>query len=122
MDERKADRGARQARALTGHQPMTRMVTMKSVSVSELKAHLSKYLREVQRGGEVQVMDRGVPVARLSSLPPDSGHDEGRRQRLIQAGVLRAGRGDAHTVLETPPVELPTSLVEALDEERTDRL
>lgn len=95
---------------------------MRNVSVSELKAHLSKYLREIRRGGEVQVMDRGVPVARLAPVPPAGGHDEAHRQRLIQAGVLRAGHGGTSTVLETPPLELPASLVEALDEERADRL
>lgn len=101
---------------------VTIIVTMKSVSVSELKAHLSKYLREIRRGGEVQVMDRGVPVARLAPVPPVGGHDEANRQRLIEAGVLRTGRGGTAAVLETPPLELPTSLADALDEERADRL
>lgn len=96
---------------------------MKTVSVSELKTHLSKYLREVRRGGEVQVLDRGVPVARLVSLPPAiGGHDEKHRQRLIQAGILRPGRGGAAAVLDMRPLELPTSLMAAVDEERADRL
>lgn len=95
---------------------------MKTVSISELKAHLSKYLREIRRGGEVQVLDRGVPVARLSPLPSDGGQDEGHRQRLIQAGVLRAGQGGILTVLENPPLELPAGLLESLDEDRADRL
>jgi prevent-host-death family protein len=96
---------------------------MKNVSVSELKSRLSQYLREVRRGGEIQVLDRGVPVARLTPLPSGSGgHDEVHRRRLIQAGVLRAGRGGASAILETPPLELPVSLVQALDEERADRL
>ena len=38
---------------------------MQTASVSELKANLSRYLREVRRGGEVQVLNRGTPVARL---------------------------------------------------------
>jgi prevent-host-death family protein len=41
---------------------------MTTVSVSELKAHLSRYLREVRRGGEVQVLDRGRPVAGLTGV------------------------------------------------------
>lgn len=36
---------------------------MTTVSISELKANLSRYVREVRRGGEVQVLDRGKPVA-----------------------------------------------------------
>ncbi|HEY7514112.1 MAG TPA: type II toxin-antitoxin system prevent-host-death family antitoxin, partial [Vicinamibacteria bacterium] len=42
---------------------------MTRVSVTDLKAHLSRYLREVRRGGEVQILERGVPVARLTALP-----------------------------------------------------
>lgn len=96
---------------------------MKTVSVSELKTHLSRYLRSVRRGGEVQVLDRGVPVARLTGLSPlPEGEDREFRERLIRAGVLRPGGGDSSALLEKPPLELPVSLLEALDDERTDRL
>ena len=96
---------------------------MKIVSVSELKANLSKYLRVVRLGGEVQVLDRGVPVARLVGLAVGSeGGGRQHRERLIAAGLVRPGRGDAAAILETTPLELPVSLVEALDEERSDRL
>ncbi len=98
------------------------MVAMKTVSVSELKAHLSKYLREVRRGGEVQVLDRGVPVARLIGSSPMSEHDEPQRDRLIRSGVLRPGRGGVSSVLETSPLKLPASLAASLGEERADRL
>ena len=46
----------------------TILVTMSTASVSELKANLSRHLREVRRGGEVEVLDCGAPVARL--VPP----------------------------------------------------
>lgn len=95
---------------------------MGSASISQLKAHLSRYLAEVRRGGEVQVLDRGRPVARLvrvASGPPDGG----RRERLIRAGVLRAGTGDLRSVLRKPLLLLPKAdLSGALDEERGDRL
>jgi len=95
---------------------------MKTVSVSELKAHLSRYLREVRRGGEVQILDRGVPIARLGPLPPAAkGSGEAERQRLIQAGILRAGTGRADAVLDAEPLDLPTSLLDALAEDREDR-
>jgi prevent-host-death family protein len=95
---------------------------MKTVSVSELKTHLSRYLREVRRGGEVQILDRGVPVARLSPLPAyPSGEDEEHRCRLIEAGVLRPGSGQALDVLDTEPLELPGGLLGALTEDREDR-
>lgn len=96
---------------------------MQTVSVSELKAHLSRYLREVRRGGEVQVLDRGRPVARLTGLAsdPDTPGEE-HRQRLIRAGVLRPGTGDSAGLLDRPPLELPTDLRGALGDDRDDRV
>lgn len=98
----------------------TRMVMMSTASVSELKANLSRYLREVRRGGEVEVLDRGAPVARL--VPPAGGDDGGIRKRLIGDGLLRPGSGSAAAILESPPLALPASISEALAEDRADRL
>lgn len=97
---------------------------MKAVSVSELKAHLSRYLREVRRGGEIQVLERGVPVARLSRLPASEcgADDDADRERLIRAGVLRPGIGNASSVLEEPPLTLQSRLLESLDQDRDERL
>lgn len=89
------------------------------MSVSELKANLSHYLRQVRRGGELQVTDRGTPVARL--VPPSEPGEE-HLSRMIQSGVLRAGQGGAAAVLDEPPLEIPTSLAEALASEREDRV
>ena len=93
---------------------------MSTVSISELKANLSRYLREVRRGGEVQVLDRGVPVARL--VPAAAGDDQGVRERLVGTGLLRPGKGGAASVLDEPPLALGVSISQALSEERTDRL
>lgn len=97
---------------------------MKTVSVSELKARLSSYLRWVRRGGEVQILERGVPIARITGLDTtsDAASSEARR-RMTASGLLRAGTGDLAGILETPPIELPgTLLLEALQAERDDRL
>lgn len=93
---------------------------MTTVSISELKANLSRYVREVRRGGEVQVLDRGTPVARLVPVVEDSRH--GVRERLIQQGLLRPGKGDTAAILDEPPLVLPTSISEALADDRNDRL
>ncbi len=93
---------------------------MTAVSISDLKANLSRHLREVRRGGEIQVLERGTPVARL--VPPAEIDDRGIRYRLIAAGLMRPGNGSAATVLDQPPLKLPVSLSEALAEDRTDRL
>ncbi|HEX7708916.1 MAG TPA: type II toxin-antitoxin system prevent-host-death family antitoxin [Thermoanaerobaculia bacterium] len=94
---------------------------MARVSISELKANLSRYLREVRRGGEVEIVDRGFPVARLVAVESRLDSDE-RHERLVQAGVLRRGMGDASKILASPPIVLRTSILEALEEERADRL
>ena len=99
---------------------MTILVAMTTASISDLKANLSRYLREVRRGGEVQVLDRGAPVARL--VPPGTDDDEGIRERLIGTGMLRPGEGCSAAILDEPPLELPVSLSQALTEERSDRL
>lgn len=96
---------------------------MLTVSVSELKAHLSRYLRDVRRGSEVQVLDRGRPVARLVGLTTDDAtDDDAARERLVRSGLLRAGTGDSAAVLQTPALELGTELRTALDEDRDDRV
>ena len=105
---------------LIGPNQETIMVMMSTVSISELKANLSRYLREVRRGGEVQVLDRGAPVARL--VPAAATDDEGIRERLIGAGLLRPGNGAAAATLDQPTLVLPVSVSEALFEDRTDRL
>ncbi len=96
---------------------------MTQVSVSELKTRLSQYLREVRRGGEVQILDRGRPVARLTGLPgPRAEPDEERLERLERAGIVRRGRGNiAQYLKEHPPLKLGTDLSAALQEEREDR-
>jgi prevent-host-death family protein len=99
---------------------------MKIVSVSELKAHLAKYLRLVRRGGEVQVSERGIPIARLipigdSALEED---DATRLARLVQSGVVRLPEkgGDAAWVLERPPLATTASVSEALETDRNERV
>ncbi len=99
---------------------MTILVIMTTVSISELKANLSRYVREVRRGGEVQVLDRGTPVARL--VPPVAEDRRGVRERLIAQGLLRPGRGNAAAILDEPLLVLPASISEALTEDRNDRL
>ncbi len=49
---------------------------MKRVKIAELKDHLSQYLREVERGGEVEVTDRDRPIARI--VPVDARRSAGR--------------------------------------------
>jgi prevent-host-death family protein len=97
---------------------------MKSASVTELKANLSKYLRMVRRGSEVQVLERGVPIARIVGLKGASSEKDGDRlDRLERAGILRRGASDLSWLLKEPLVEASRAgLSEALAQEREDRV
>jgi antitoxin (DNA-binding transcriptional repressor) of toxin-antitoxin stability system len=61
---------------------------MKAINVSELKTHLSKYLRLAARGTRIIVKDRNEPVAELGPLRQENvpWHD-----RLARDGRLRLG-------------------------------
>lgn len=63
---------------------------MKTLSVSELKAHLSAELERVQAGEELLVTDRGRPVARIVPMPAPAHGEVGA---LVRAGLVRPGAG-----------------------------
>lgn len=61
---------------------------MKVINVTELKAHLSEYLRKASRGSRFIVQDRNEPIAALGPL------DKGEvpwRDRLARERRLRRG-------------------------------
>lgn len=96
---------------------------MASVSVTDLKAHLSRYLRMVRKGSEVQVTERGVPVARLVGLDRNArGADQHRLERLTELGVLRRGTGNLEWLLVEPKIRADSAdLAGALADDREDR-
>jgi prevent-host-death family protein len=65
---------------------------MKTAGVAQLKARLSRYLDAVKAGEELLITDRGLPVARIVPLEGDKGL-EGKRRRLVRAGLLQPPRG-----------------------------
>lgn len=64
---------------------------MKAINVSELKAHLSKYLRMAARGQRIVVKDRDEPIAQIG---PPEGEALSWRERLSREGRLRLGTQD----------------------------
>jgi prevent-host-death family protein len=67
-----------------------------NVSVRDLKARLSRYLREAHAGQDVVVTSRGRPVARLLAVSEDaaekaSGDELLRRLKLLPGVRLGAG-------------------------------
>ncbi len=63
---------------------------MMEVSTFEAKNRLSALLAEVERGVEITITRRGVPVARL--VPANPGFDRERARRAA-AGLREASRG-----------------------------
>ncbi len=94
---------------------------MTSVSITDLKANLSRHLREVRRGGEIQVLNRGKPIARLVPTQSLTKADK-TRDKLIREGVIIPGKDTAANVLDRPPLELKINLSQALQEDREDRV
>ena len=66
-------------------------VAMQSIKVTELKAQLSRYLRQASRGERITVRDRDDPIAELG---PARGEPLSWRDRLVREGRLRPGTQD----------------------------
>lgn len=64
---------------------------MKAIKVSELKAHLSKYLRMAARGSRIIVHDRDEPIAVLG---PPSADGSSWHERMARDGRLQLGSQD----------------------------
>jgi len=60
----------------------------RSVGIRELKAHLSRYLKEVRKGRSVLVTDHGRPIGRIV---PAAESLESRLKSMSQAGVIAWG-------------------------------
>ena len=98
---------------------------MKAIGVRELKAHLSRYLRDVQAGEVVLVTDRGRVIAELRGAS-----EAARPESAVDRGLRLLGARTALTVREAhDPGAYATSSLHApdgtartlLDAERGDR-
>ena len=83
--------------------------------MSELKAHLSRYLRLASHGARIVVKDRDEPLALLGPPPAAVAWQE----RLARAGRLRLGTQD-WSGLKISPVDRPVDIQTSLDAVRED--
>ena len=90
---------------------------MKAINVTELKAHLSKYLRMASRGTQILVNDRDEPIAQLG--PPQS-EPRSWRERMAKAGRLRLG-SQKWSELSVSKLERPIDIQASLAAVREDR-
>lgn len=98
---------------------------MRTIGVRELKAQLSRTLRDVQRGEHYLVTDRGRVVAELRTpggeAPPVLSETERARLQLAAAGELRLAE-KPRTPIRRSGVKLPDgTAAEMLDWQRGDR-
>jgi antitoxin (DNA-binding transcriptional repressor) of toxin-antitoxin stability system len=100
---------------------------MKAIGIRELKAHLSRLLRDVQAGEVILVTDRGRVVAELRApgpaLRPEADSDRAlRRLADAAAGALHIGEPHDPEAYRPSPVRArPGTARTLLAEEREDR-
>lgn len=61
---------------------------MKKAGIREIKAHLSRYLKEVKKGDEIIITERGKAIAHIVSAGPNGGKD-----KLYECLSLMSKRG-----------------------------
>ena len=97
---------------------------MKTINVTEAKAHLSRLLRRVERGETVVIVHRGRPIARIEPVR-DAGlaGDDAVLAGLEREGIVRrAAHAPDAAVLDLPraAVSPGADLLTALLEEREE--
>jgi len=86
---------------------------MDTVTIAQLKAKLSHYLREVREGKSFTVLSRDIPVATLGPYEPDEIDDV----EIIEPTEDPALWGQ----VDLPPLALSRDIVDYLIEVREDR-
>ena len=98
---------------------------MQTIGIRELKAQLSRVLREVQKGELVLITDRGRVVAELRS--PDATYwnaspEDRAMARLAAQGHLRVAERSVVSPYQISPVSAPAGTARQLiDEDREDK-
>jgi len=86
------------------------IVVMTQVGIAQLKAHLSRYVRDIRRGETVIVLDRNKPVARMVPF-----------QSAETILPIRQPLKPLRDYALPPPVHQAVDSLAALLEERRDR-
>lgn len=98
---------------------------MKAIGIRELKAQLSRYVREVEAGEVVLVTDRGRVVAELRAPErplPDESEADRRLRRMASRLPLVIREPHDPNLYGASPLRLPEGTAEAaLDWTRGDR-
>lgn len=103
---------------------VTTLSHMKTIGIRELKAQLSRVLREVRAGETILVTDRGQVVAEMRA--PDAGtlvesRTERVMARLASSGALRLAESPRTPYRASPIRAAHGTAQELLDEAREER-
>lgn len=91
------------------------------VNMTELRKHLSKYLRRVKQGETVEITERSVVIARIQGVTRPTPAEE-HLDRLEREGVLlRPRREPDRSVLDLVPIPCSANATRILIEERDER-
>lgn len=74
-----------------------------SAAISEFKSHLSKYLRDVQNGDEITILDHNRPVAKVIPIRPVK---ENQKLTIIPAKTKKLVDMKLDIKLKRDPAEL----------------
>ena len=88
------------------------------VGIREAKINLSKLLKNVQKGGEIIVTDRGRPVGKIVPVTPDSLSLGERINRLEKQGWIEPQKAEALPL--PPPLSLSKEVVQDYLQEDRD--
>ena len=69
------------------------VATMTTVSIRELKDHLSQYIDRASKGEEIAVTRRGKVVATVKAAPKQEETLDEKLARLEAAGIISGGSG-----------------------------
>lgn len=86
-------------------------VMLKKAKIADFKSRLSAYLKDVRRGGEVVIMDRYTPVARVVPITSE------KKLLAVRPPVIAGGFKNFHFEV----VPLAIDVVGLLREEREDK-
>jgi prevent-host-death family protein len=87
-----------------------------TVGIRELRQNLSQYLRRVEQGETLEVLERGRPVAILAPLP----ERRGALERLLASGRVIPARLDLASLGPPPAAPAGVSLSQALADLRAE--
>lgn len=95
---------------------------MERATISQVKNHLSSYLKKVRAGQSILILDRNHPVARIEPVAIED-DPEGRLASLARQGLVKLPTKPVPVEMlkSAPPIRASGVLEALLEERRTGR-